>query len=89
MPPVPCRVTINHGGARPGDLVLVDPDDPTVAVFLEKGYLVPEESDGAGDPAVAESRDGTGGQGDADDGLDAGAAVGDGPDVALEPVSDS
>ncbi len=70
-----CRATVNLVGAKAGTLVLADPDDPAVAVYLEKGLLVEDsggESVGAAD-----------GQRDSDDPLGADAAVGDGPEVAL------
>jgi hypothetical protein len=93
MPLVPCRAAINLVGARAGERILVDPDDPRTALHIEKGYLVID-----GDPAVeatvdsepvAESGDGTSGEGDADETLDPGAAVGDDSEALLEPVSDS
>lgn len=91
---IPCRVTTNIVGARAGERTLVDPEDPKVALHIEKGYLVPD-----GDPvvtddesvteAVTESGDGTGGEGDADETLETDAAVGDDAEAPLEPVGDS
>ena len=87
---VPARAAINLVGARAGERILVDPDDPRTALHIEKGYLVID-----GDPivdssseAVAESGDGTGGEGDADETLETGAAVGDDPEPLFEPVGD-
>lgn len=78
---ISCRATINLVGATAGSRVLVDPDDPHVAVHMEKGYLVPD-----GEPV--ESVDAAGGEGDTDESLDADAAVGDDADATLEPIGD-
>ncbi len=45
-----CRVTINWHDLRAGDRVLVDPDEPDVAMALrpENGYLVEERLSVAG-----------------------------------------
>jgi hypothetical protein len=72
-----CRATINLVGATAGTHVLADPADPAVAVYLEKGYLVPDEDSGLEGVGAAD------GQGDPDDRLDTDAAVGDGTEVAL------
>lgn len=86
---IPCRATINLVGASAGSRVLVDPDDPKVAIHIEKGYLVPDGEPVAAElEPVAESGDGAGGEGDADELLDAGAAVGDDADATLETVGD-
>lgn len=86
MPLISCRATINLVGAKAGEILRVDPDDPTTAVHMEKGYLVAVD---AVDEPVAESGGEACGEGDADETLDAGAAVGDDADETLEPVSDS
>jgi hypothetical protein len=82
VPLIPCRATINAAGLEAGSHVIVDPDDPATALYLEKGYLVPD------DELVVEGGDGAGGEGDADESLDPDAAVGDDADALLEPVGD-
>jgi hypothetical protein len=85
----PCRATINLVGAIAGSRVLVDPDDPNVALLMEKGYLVADGDAIAGDESVAESVGTAGGESHADERLDSGAAVGDDADATLEPLGDS
>lgn len=79
---ITCRATINLVGASAGSIVLVDPEDPKVALHIEKGYLVPD-----GEP-IAESSGGTGGESDADETLETGAAVGNDAEALFEPVGD-
>jgi len=88
VPLVPCRAAINLVGARAGERVLVDPDDPRTALHIEKGYLVIDGDPITADEIVAESGDGAGGEGDADEGLGAGAAVGDDAGAEIETVGD-
>lgn len=84
---ISCRATINLVGARAGERVVVDPEDPTVALHMEKGYLVADGGPIAAE-IVAEGGDEAGGEGDADESLGAGTAVGDDADASLEPVGD-
>lgn len=79
---ISCRATINLVGAKAGEHVLVDPEEPQVALHMEKGYLV-----AVGHP-IAESGDGASGEGDSDEGLEAAAVVGHDAEAPLEPVSD-
>lgn len=41
----PCRVTVNVSGARCGEVVLVDLDDPANEPYLRAGVVVPVPRD--------------------------------------------
>lgn len=88
MPLIPCRVTTNVVGARAGEERLVDPEDPKVALWLEKGLLAPTGEAVESDDVVAEIGGETGGKGDADKGIGASAEVGHDTGAELETVGD-
>lgn len=42
------RVTVHLAGLKPGDKVLVDPEDPDIAIYLRDGIVVADEPEQAG-----------------------------------------